>query len=49
MWSGKYRTAQIILDSYQAICFLAAAKAGQANQGWISCCDSLCSGRFEVD
>jgi hypothetical protein len=35
MCSAKYRTARIILDSYQAICFLAAAKAGQAEQGWM--------------
>jgi hypothetical protein len=35
MCSGKYRTARVILDSYQAICFLAAAKAGQAEQGWM--------------
>jgi hypothetical protein len=35
MCSGKYRTARIILDSYQAICFLPAAKAGQAEQGWM--------------
>jgi hypothetical protein len=33
MCSAKYRTARIILDSYQAICFLPAAKAGQAEQG----------------
>jgi hypothetical protein len=35
MCAEKYRSARIILDSYQAICFLPAAKAGQAEQGWM--------------